>query len=358
MSDRLGFSCTVTPFEGAQQEILRLRNANRERAETLEYLNWRYRSATDAPEPLVFWLLRPDGQRVGMAAAIFRPYLVNSHRVFAAVVGDISLDAQWRGRGLGQVLLRYMTEYLDERFPQMPAFVIPTEAARRTLASVGWVTPGTLVPYVCVLDAMRYLRATLRSPRLASGIAKAMQGIVRSLAQLRAPGDGALFVRSASGAIDLQLGERVLWPSGAGRELAPDQLQWRYAQHPHTRFFIGRFYRAAASRGFVVFEDDPETQTCSIYDLAAENPADLRAMLVLLLLRSLAAELASVRIVLNNRHPVASLPTQAGICRASLRCSVSGSFVQRCRRECAVARHPGRQGHMSGGGGTADGPAC
>jgi len=301
--DHSGFFCQVTGFEGFQEEILRLRNANRERPETLEYLNWRYRSTADAPEPRVFWLLQAAGERVGMASAIFRPYLFNNERVLTAVIGDISLDARLRGRGLGKVLLRFMTQYLDEYFPRQPAFVIPTEAARRTLASVGWVTAGTLVPYVCVLDAMRYLRAIERSATLARVIAGRLQSAVRALTRLRVPHDGVLFLSSAQNGCEPDLARAL--PRGAGvvRDMAPSALSWRYAQHPHARFVFGRYYRADMLRGFVVFEDDSQTQTCSVYDLTATEPADLRAMLALLVLRCLAAELTSVRMVLDNRHP-------------------------------------------------------
>src|SRR4029077_17658793 len=113
---------------------------NRDNPETLAYLHWRYERAPDAPEPLLFWLLSPQGIRIGMAAAIFHGYWVNGERVQVAVIGDISLDAAWRGRGLGQLLLRHMTAHLGEHFPRHPALVIPTESARRAFVKIGWTT--------------------------------------------------------------------------------------------------------------------------------------------------------------------------------------------------------------------------
>src|SRR5438874_1914163 len=157
------FSCEVTGFHGYEQEILSLRNANRDEPETLAYLDWRYRRSADSPEPQVFWLLTPERQRIGMASVVFRPYWSNNTRVQTAVVGDISLDTRWRGRGLGQALLRFMTEYLDVHFPQQPAFVIPTEAARRALSKVGWVTSGTLVQTWSIYDLAARTPAHLRA---------------------------------------------------------------------------------------------------------------------------------------------------------------------------------------------------
>src|SRR5256714_15083027 len=121
-----------------------------------------------------------------MAAVVFRPYWSDNTRVQTAVVGDISLDTRWRGRGLGQVLLRFMTEHLDVHFPRQPAFVIPTEAARRALRKVGWVTLGALVPHVYVLDPTRYVRALVRSGGLAIRHLRRMRAVERSLDTLRA----------------------------------------------------------------------------------------------------------------------------------------------------------------------------
>jgi hypothetical protein len=58
----------VTGFDGFEEEILRLHNTNGNRPETLEYLKWRYQYVPDAPQPRVFWLLSPEGHRVGMAS--------------------------------------------------------------------------------------------------------------------------------------------------------------------------------------------------------------------------------------------------------------------------------------------------
>jgi hypothetical protein len=84
-------SCAVSGFAGMEQEILRLRNTNRENSETAAYLKWRYQSAAGAPAPCVYWLLTGEGERIGMAAAIFRPYLVEGQLTQVAVIGDISL---------------------------------------------------------------------------------------------------------------------------------------------------------------------------------------------------------------------------------------------------------------------------
>jgi len=299
-----GFSCAVTGFEGFEQEILRLRNANRDHPETLAYINWRYQSSTGAPPPRVFWLSSPDGERIGMGSVVFRPYCIEGTRLHIAVLGDISLDARWRGRGLGLRLMRFMTAWLDANFSSQPAFVIPTESARRTLLKAGWVTRGSLVPHVYILDGTSYVRALVRSQWLASRIALPLRSIGRAVARLRIPHDGTLRVTKTLDDQLLAFARSLPAGRGATRDLGPETLKWRYAQHPHTHFSFATFSRGGRLRGWLVFEDASVEQSCSIYDAAATTPADMRAMLALFVLRSLNTPgLASLRIVFNEDHP-------------------------------------------------------
>jgi GNAT superfamily N-acetyltransferase len=297
-------TCTVTGFAGMEAQILRLRNANRENPETLAYLNWRYQSSPEAPAPCVFWLLDPAGEPIGMASAIFRPYWLEGACVQTAVIGDISLDARWRRRGLGQVLLRYMTQHLETHFPSHPALVIPTESARRALAQVGWVTAGSLAPLVYVLDFAPYAQRILRSGVLARGVSRAIRAGVRPLIRRRAPRDGALHVGDVPDA-SLPAFVRGLSDTGAvARDLGPRSVNWRYTQHPHTQFRFATFRRAGETRGFLVFEDSSAAGTCAVYDLAAAGAQDLQAMLALFMLRSFATpRLVSLRVLLDEQHP-------------------------------------------------------
>jgi len=298
------FSCTVTDFEGFEQEVLRLRNANRDHPETLEYLSWRYQSSQDAPPPRVFWLSSPEGERIGMGSAVFRPYWIAGVRAQIAVLGDISLDTTWRGRGLGLRLMRYMTTWLDEHFPNQPAFVIPTEPARRALLKAGWVTLGSLVPHVYVLDATHYATTLVRSEWLASRIAMPFRSVARSLARLHVPRDGTLRLTEEFDAPLLEFTRSLSAARGAVRDLGPESLLWRYAQHPHTRFRFAVFARACRLRGLLVYEDASLEQSRVIYDVVASSAADVRAMLALFILRGLDTPgLTSLRITMNARHP-------------------------------------------------------
>jgi GNAT superfamily N-acetyltransferase len=297
-------SCAVTGFAGMEQEILRLRNTNRENSETAAYLSWRYQSTPGAPPPCVYWLLTADGERIGMAAAIFRPYWVQGALAQVAVIGDISVDARWRGRGLGQQLLRFMTQHLDENFPAHPALVIPTESARRALEHCGWNTAGSLAAWVCLVDAADYLLPFTRSALLARGLARALRAGARAFIGRHVPRDGTLQVSDLP---DTTIAERVRAQAASGvatRDLNAQVLGWRYTRHPHTAFRFATLSRAGVARAFLAFEESSHLGTCAIYDLWAMSAADVRALVALFMRRALtAAQLKSVRVLLDERHP-------------------------------------------------------
>src|ERR1041385_5662786 len=98
-------SLVLTGYAGHEEQVLRVRNANRSTEQTRGYMDWRYRQLPNMPPPCVAWLVSASGEAVGMAAAIFRAFWVNGVASHLAVVGDISLDERLRGKGFGQQLL-------------------------------------------------------------------------------------------------------------------------------------------------------------------------------------------------------------------------------------------------------------
>ena len=307
------FACVVTGYPGHEEEVLALRNANREHEETRQYLDWRYASTGGGPEPKVFWLLSQDGARVGMAAVIFRPYWVSGAFANVAVVGDISVDAALRGRGLGQLLLRFMTQYLDEQLPGTAALVIPTEAARRSLAAVGWKTVGNLVPYVFPVNLTGYIRAFVPSHSLAALLAGPLASLAHWRAARHVLPDRTLTVSAEIDDCLLRFWAARPRPPGATRDLGPESLRWRYLNHPRSRFEIAALTSSAALVGSMIFERSEADRAVWIYDLAAASEADLACMLALYVMDELVrADPKSVRVLLSERHPYARCLRRVG----------------------------------------------
>lgn len=297
-------SCEVTGFCGHEEAILSLRNSNRDSPETPEYLRWRYESAAGAPAPCVFWLKSADGEVLGMAAAIFRPYLIDGRPGYVAVIGDISVDARYRRLGLGQELLRAMTEHLKQLAPAGYGFVIPTDSARRALEKVGWVTAGQLGSLVYVADAQAYLRRLLRLRPLAAVVARMLRAGTDIRARRHVRAGGSLRLNPAPDAHTYAFLQQLPKASGVQRSLEPGALEWRYVRHPHSRFTFATYWLGGAVRGLLVFEDTTLEGTCSIYDLFALEDADMRAMLALFILRSSTVPgIATIRVMLDGAHP-------------------------------------------------------
>ena len=185
------------------------------------------------------------GQRVGMAAAIFRPYRVNGTRVQTAVIGDISVDARLRGQRLGQMLLRSMTAHLNATISAASG---PGDSNRERATNarqrVGWQTGGALVPLVYVLDPARYVKP-LAAQRDAGKVRwrVRVRAAERVLVRRHVPRNGALHLSGTPEDALLRFAQRLPASPGVVRDLGPEFLQWRYAQHPHTRFTFATFKR-------------------------------------------------------------------------------------------------------------------
>jgi GNAT superfamily N-acetyltransferase len=298
------YSCIVTEYVGNEQEVLRLRNASRDNLETREYVDWRYQMPPGTPGPKVFWLVSASGERVGMASLIFRPYWRNGSPVHVAVLGDISVAQSLRGRGLGQRLLRFTTEYLNEHCSDSHGFVIPTEAARRSLAAVGWSTAGELIPHVLAIHPEPQLRAVLRSVWLTQRVCQIYRSLARMLLRRHLMEDGTLQFVSEP---DVSVGE--LWRDSAKdgrvmRDLGLQSLIWRYATHPRMKFTYAKLMCSGELRAFMVLTLDAESQACSIYDLLARSTADLSCILALCAIRAMEGrDVSTLRISVDDKHP-------------------------------------------------------
>jgi len=174
-----GFRCRVTTYEGFERDVLTLRNTNREVAQSTDYLAWRYAGAGCADTPQIYWLDSARGVPVGMASLVPRSYWIDGNSVSVGVLGDISLDATQRGKGLGKLLLEFMTRQIDGAARLPWCLVIPTPAARHALRSAGWVEGGSLVRRALLLDPQPTIAHKLRSGVLSRALAGAYRAALR-----------------------------------------------------------------------------------------------------------------------------------------------------------------------------------
>lgn len=297
------YGCTVTSYAGVQGRVLEVRNANRSVPQPQSYLDWRYETPGDAPEPKIFWLNAPSGDVVGMAAVIFRQYWLGSRRMYVPVVGDISVDSRLRGKGLGRLLLDSLTRYLSQHYSDRPALVIPTESARRSLAALGWVTAGRLVPHVFLIDPGAQLRGKLKSAALSRSITAAYRRCMTLWLRRKALGAECLEDGGQFDATFDELWQRRLGSGSMQRDMSAASLEWRYARHPNHRFHVVKLLGQRGLQGFIVYELLRELAELSIHDLFVVDPQLLPGFLAAFLLRHMQeAQVKAVRLTLSDTH--------------------------------------------------------
>jgi len=141
------FTFSITGYKGYEEEVLQLRNNNRPKPQTRTHMDWRYLGQYLSMKPLIFWIHNSKGARVGMASLIFRPYWVSNKIYDFAVLGDIALNKELRGKGIAKKLFLFINSHIEKQLYPC-ALVIPNEAARKSLSSAGWKVQEELPHYV------------------------------------------------------------------------------------------------------------------------------------------------------------------------------------------------------------------
>jgi|SRR5688572_10896244 len=238
-----------------------------------------------------------------MASLIFRRYWVNGEPRDIAVLGDISLREDLRGRGLGRQLMAFIGRHLNA-WPRQPAFVIPTSAAQRCLSATGWTTAGSFVPHVFMMDPTDACARLLRLPWLARSVAAMLKCMVATGLRLSAPAASSLeFADDVDGTFD------TFWRDFPKRNLilrdmSQETLRWRYIRHPDFRFRVAKLMGHEGLMGYLIFEVGAHDRTCRIHDVLVKRPRDLRRMLILFArhLQTTGGP-STIRLVLGDRHP-------------------------------------------------------
>jgi hypothetical protein len=306
----------VTGYSEAKDEILRLRNSNRTIFQDGLYLDWRYQQLQGAPKPLVFWVVSESGLRVGMASLIFRLYWLDGTPKFLAVLGDISLDKDLRGIGLGQRLLQFVTRYIDSNLSDTIAFVMPNAAAQRSLSVAGWKTVGSLVSHVFLLNPGEKLFPLLKSKWLAYRLGGLFTGLVSLILSLK-----------VQQGCSIQLVDRLdesfesFWrnfPKGRLilRDRSVESLLWRFLSHPLQRIQIASVLRKGGLLGYVAFEIVQIDREVLIHDLVIATEGEVGSVIALFVqkCRDL-GDFCTIRLVTSYNHPFEKALSRLGFLR-------------------------------------------
>ncbi|MDP1879595.1 MAG: GNAT family N-acetyltransferase [Parachlamydiaceae bacterium] len=299
MEDKIYFS--VTSYLGFEQEVLKVLNRNRSNVHTRQYLDWRYLGENSPHPPIIFWLHMLNGQRVGMASLISRPYWMGDEAARIWVLGDISLDKGLRGKGLGRKLFQFMNSFLEKEFCK-GVFVIPNVAAQKTLTQTGWSQPYPFAWFILAIDPVAtYFPHLICNPVLVQ-FSKVWRQLIMKWFSLHCSNQ---FQLEKIDSFDTSFDDfwHVLEKDGLIiRDRSLVSLRWRFEQHPHHTYQIEAVKVHNKMVGYIVYEINKKGM-CRITDILALSVRFVRPMIALFLKKILKQkEIRTLRIKLNNNH--------------------------------------------------------
>ena len=279
MNNQLSFS--VTPYQGFEDEIRDLLDHNRSSKHTRQYLDWRYLEEETPHLPLIFWLRLPSGKAVGVASLISRPYWVNGHASSVWVLGDIALNADLRGKGLGRKLFKFMNSYIEKNFSNF-VFVIANESAQKSLAATGWNQFYPFNPLVLVIDPLEKMLPNLRNNflfkllRVCSRQFLSMWFSLHTFKSNLRLAAVSCFDKSFN-KLWLSLDKRTI----IIRDRSQTSLNWRFDKHPQESFQIHKALHLNKMVGYII--STHKKRKCQIVDLVALKVKYVRPIVALFL---------------------------------------------------------------------------
>ena len=297
------FNFIVTPYRGYEDEILRLRNRNRPLKQNRAYIDWRYLGQKTQSSPEIFWIKTSNGEFIGMASLIYRPYWIGSKRYEFMVVGDISLDKEYRGTGLADKFIFFIQKQIKQKTSPC-ALVIPNTAARKVNSRNGWIEKDRFIHHVLLLRPEKKIHDRVRIKAVSSILSTLYLLVLkRKLRAARTDGLTLNFNSAFSEKFD------TFWKTFEKKNLFTRDrtfrsLRWRYRNHPGgDSFTIVTCHHRQNFVAYLVYAINAEYKSVTIYDLMAIREKYICGFMKLFIDSIKKNDIDSVRIPLNKSHP-------------------------------------------------------
>ncbi len=306
---------SITPYKGFEDEALNLRNSNRDIPQTRKYMDWRYSGQQSAYPSLIFWVQDSYNNRVGMVGMVFRSYYVNNQHHHFAVIGDISLNPDLRGKGVAKKMFEFMNAHIKKK-NYTSAFVMPNAAAQKGLSATGWEIEDSILPHVFLIDPWEKIYKITKNKFFSVLAGKLLQKLVKVRLML-VPARGIalehqiLFDKS----FDL-FWQRIDKEKLVIRDRSSAMLTWRYANHPYNNFKIVKFQKNNQFAGYLIYLINAAETTCTVYDLIFSDNKLIKPA-IMLFVKSLCrtGQISSIRIAINRGNPYSEPLRKAGFSR-------------------------------------------
>jgi len=304
--------CTSTGYDGMEEQILHVRNSNRDEAISRAYLDWRYLQGSSRP-PVIFWIQQQDGTTVGMASVIFRRFWVNNETQDIAVLGDISINTELRGQGISKQLFTYINSYIESH--DLFSFVMPNYLAMRGLCSTGWIKHDRLVSYVFILDPAEKLLKFIKIHKVAELTGRIFRLFFKRFYAFKSSMGLSMKVVDTYDSTFDSFWQDLPKHGTVMRDRSLQSLRWRYETHPQGKYLAAKFFHADRFVGYIIYRNEQDS-ICSIYDMVAVKDDYVEPMAVLFIKTQLDDESVNiVRIGLNDGNRYGPLLRKAGLIR-------------------------------------------
>jgi hypothetical protein len=304
MDDELFF--IKTPYRGYEDEILLLRNINREIQRNRKYLDWRYVKQEMASPPEIFWVKTSAGNFVGMASLIYRPYWVGGLLREVMVLGDISLNKEYRGSGIAEKFLCFISEYIQEKSSAC-ALVIPNRPAGKVLIRCGWRVQDQLVHHVLLLNPEKKIYSIVRIDFLSKALSACYRVLLGGYLMIFHAHNDCTLKISTEFDHDLDVFWKELQKDNQfTRDRSCNSLEWRYKNHPdRLSFVIVTFYAGKSVSGYLVYVVTAGRESVKVYELVSSDEKNFSIFIKLFVNYIQKKDTVdSIRIALNASHPL------------------------------------------------------
>src|SRR3972149_2265887 len=119
---------SATGYEQCRAHFIQFRNANRDADQREAYFDGRKANRPGGPQPIIVWAETVEGKRVGSLSLVPHHYLINNAISLVGVLGDISVERAWRGKGIAKRMFGFLAK-LEEVRPFAACIVLPNDDA-------------------------------------------------------------------------------------------------------------------------------------------------------------------------------------------------------------------------------------
>lgn len=311
--------CEVTSYDDHAYDVLKMRNNNRPNTKTKAYLDWRYIGYKSKNAPKIIWIKNNDNKKIGMVGVIYREYWLGNKKKEIAVIGDISLNKESRGKGIGKKLFQCLNEILIKE--NSVGFVIPNTAAKKSLMSVGWHIEEKLIPHLFLINPAIYIKKYIKSNIITNVCGYICRRIINKLVLSKKTKEYEFVDIKEIDDLKYQLAT-IKAKKRNFRERSCEMLQWRYFRHPDVKYHFLIIKHHNNSVGYIVYTLNPDNNGYIIYDFIVNDSGHVKYAIKSLIYKITKEDnVAFLRILLNHKHPYTKQLSRTGfIKRESTSC--------------------------------------